>query len=237
MPQPHTSAHTNGFRWLDFDASLFDIDGTLLVTRDQVHYNALNRAMREVYGVDTTIDGITYHGKTDLGILRASLERAGILGDTFEQNLAAALQVIRREVSANVGSIVPAVCCGIPEVLTSLQSAGKLLGIASGNLESVGWHKVDAAGLRQFFSFGCFSDQSEMRVDVFRQAIAEVNRRLGPKARVCFIGDTPSDIQAARLVNAGVVAVCTGTFKTEELTCHQPDLCVASCEELLADKG
>jgi len=234
LPQSHNAlANSNGFRWLDFDAYLFDIDGTLLVTRDLVHYNALNRAMREVYGVETTIDGITYHGKTDLGILRAALERMGIVGDCFEANLPAALQVIRREVNANASAILPAVCCGIPEILASLQSVGNLLGVASGNLESVGWHKVEAASLRPFFSFGCFSDEREMRVDVFRQAATEVKRRLGQHARICFIGDTPSDIQAARQLNARIVAVCTGTYKSEELTCHEPDLCVLSCVELL----
>jgi phosphoglycolate phosphatase len=235
MPEARhtTSANSNGFHWLDSDAYLFDIDGTVLLTRDLVHYNALNRAMREVYQVDTTIDGVAYHGKTDLSILRAVLERAGVSGEDFESNLQEALHVVRSEVSANAARIIPAICCGIPEVLSSLKSAGKLLGIASGNLESVGWHKIEAAGLRQFFSFGCFSDDHEMRVDIFRQAVAEVYRRLGPQARICFIGDTPSDIQAARQLDAHVVAVCTGTYKAEELACHQPDLCVSSCAELL----
>ena len=227
------TSRSNGFCWNDFDAYVFDIDGTLLVTRDLVHYNALNAAMREVYGVNTTIDGITYHGKTDPGILRAALDRAGVSGEDFDRNLPAALQIIRREVNANASALNPAICCGIPEVLASLKSAGKLLGIASGNLESVGWHKIEAAGLRQFFSFGCFSDKHELRVDVFRDAVAEVKSMLGQSARICFIGDTPSDIQAARQLDANVIAVSTGTYKREELACHDPDLCVASCGELL----
>ena len=37
------------------DAYFFDIDGTLLVTRDLVHWNGLHQAMLEVYGVDTNI--------------------------------------------------------------------------------------------------------------------------------------------------------------------------------------
>jgi hypothetical protein len=170
-----TSAQSNAFRWTDFDAYLFDIDGTLLVTRDLVHYNALNLAMREVYGVDTTIDGITYHGKTDLGILRASLERAGIVGSTFEMKLPAALQIIRREVNANASAINPAVCCGIREILASLKSAGKLLGIASGNLESVGWHKIEAAGLR---------------VDLARGL--DVGRRIADKTNFGAFAEPPS---------------------------------------------
>src|ERR1700728_3685184 len=87
----------NGFDWMSADAYLFDIDGTLLVSRDGVHRNALHRAMREAYGVDTTIDGIAYHGKTDLGILRAALERVGISGLTFDIKLPHALSVVCRE--------------------------------------------------------------------------------------------------------------------------------------------
>src|ERR1700688_5259888 len=95
------SIKSNGFRWMDTEAYLFDIDGTLLIARDRVHRNALHQAMREAYGVDTTIDGIAYHGKTDLGILRVALERVGIYSDQFEANLSAALEVVCREVSTN----------------------------------------------------------------------------------------------------------------------------------------
>jgi phosphoglycolate phosphatase len=216
------------------DAYLFDIDGTLLVTRDGVHRNALHRAMREVYGVDTTIDGIAYHGRTDLGILRAALERVGISHDAFDAGLPAALDTVCRDVSANANRIVANVCPAIPDVLEQLQAAGKLLGVASGNLESVGWHKVEAAGLRHFFSFGRFSDHDESRADIFRKSVAEVQRRLGEGAQVCFIGDTPEDIKAARHANAQVIAVCTGIFKPDELVSYGPDACVASCAELLA---
>jgi phosphoglycolate phosphatase-like HAD superfamily hydrolase len=223
----------NGFDWMGADAYLFDIDGTLLVTRDGVHRNALHRAMREAYGVDTTIEGIAYHGKTDLGILRAALERAGISSDQFKANLPAALDIVRRDVSANAPRITPTVCSAIPEVLAELKAAGKLLGLASGNLESVGWLKIEAAGLRDFFSFGCFSDHHESRANIFRQAVQEARRRLGESARVCFIGDTPEDVKAARLANSKIVAVCTGIFGADDLACHEPDACVASCAELL----
>src|SRR5881296_1056045 len=204
--QTQTLVRANGFRWMDFDAYLFDIDGTLLVTRDLVHYNALNRAIREVYEVEATIDGIPYHGKTDLGILRAVLERAGTSAD---------------------------VCFSIPEVLTQLQAADKLLAIASGNLEAVGWHKLEAAGLRQFFSFGFFSDHREARINIFRKGVEYARSKLGADATICFVGDTPEDIKAARGAGAQVVAVSTGTFSSAELSCHDPDACLSSCQELL----
>ena len=222
----------NGFHWMKPDAFLFDIDGTLLSSRDHVHYNALNRAMQEAYGVDTTIAGVAYHGKTDVGILRAALERIGVSGEAFEAKLSQALTVVCREVSQNAAAIAPHVFEGIPELLTKLQGQGKLLGLASGNLEEVGWHKVKAAGLANYFSFGCFSDCHEHRADIFQSAVAETQRRLGTGATVCFIGDTPEDIKAARVANARVIAVCTGIFKAEELLPLAPDLCVSCCSEL-----
>jgi phosphoglycolate phosphatase len=213
------------------DAYVFDIDGTLLITKDLVHWNALHQAMIEAYGVDTTIEGIPYHGKTDLSILRAALAREGISDSEFEVNLPAALKVVCREVEANHHQLAPKVCIGIVQLLESLKASGKLLGVASGNLETVGWHKIEAAGLRQFFTFGCFSDRHESRAEIFRNALGFVTARLGPGARACFIGDTPSDVEAARQVGAQILAVATGTFSLEELNACSPDLCVSDCGE------
>ncbi len=224
----------NNFRWTDADAYLFDIDGTLLVIQDLVHWNALHTAMQEAYGVDTNIEGIAYHGKTDLGILRAAMARLGIEGTSFDSKLPAALKVVCREVATNAAGIDAHVCAAISDVLITLREAGKLLGVASGNLASVGWQKVEAAGLREFFTFGCFSDGAEMRSDVFREGVKEARRRLGEQAKVCFIGDTPEDIRAARHADAQIIAVCTGSFRYDELTSLNPDLCVTSCAELLA---
>lgn len=228
------SLNKNGFRWLDADAYLFDIDGTILTNGDRVHYNALNSAMFDAFGVETTIAGIPYHGKTDIGILRAALERVGISAATFEAKLPKALDSVRTHVKKNAGQLAPRVCAGVPEVLHQLQAAGKLIGVASGNLESVGWQKVRATGLRDFFEFGSFCDRYELRKDIFLQAVVEVRRRLGSAATACFLGDTPDDVQAAQHAGARVIAVCTGIFKSEDLSRHQPDLCVSSCAELLA---
>src|SRR4051812_5575661 len=140
------------------DAYIFDIDGTLLNTKDLVHWNALHQAMVEAYGVDTTIEGIPYHGKTDLSILRAAVGRAGVSDFDFDARLPEALDVVCREVEANHLQLVPNVCPGIVQLLKSLKADNKLTGVASGNLETVGWHKIEAAGLREFFSFGFFSD-------------------------------------------------------------------------------
>lgn len=223
----------NGFRWKDADAYLFDIDGTLLLSKDRTHRYALHRAMLDVFGVETTIDGIAYHGKTDLGILRATLERAGVATELIDDRMPAALDVVRRDATEKAVRFTPNVLPGIREVLELLQSSGKLLGVASGNLELIGWIKVQAAGLGEFFQFGRFADECELRADIFRAGVLEVRRRLGPAATVCFVGDTPDDVRAAQACGGQIIAVGTGIFSVEDLACHGPDATIGCCSELL----
>jgi phosphoglycolate phosphatase len=232
MTQTNSS---NRFQWSAADAYLFDIDGTLMRSRNRIHFNALNYAMLETYGVETTIAGIAYHGKTDPGILRAALERVGFANDAIDARMEKALDVVRAEVHKRAGEMTPEVCNGIPGALEHLKKSDKLIGVASGNLESVGWLKIKAAGLRDFFTFGTFADRLELREQVFEAAMELVRKQLGSRAIACFIGDTPDDITAAKKVGAQIIAVCTGIFKAEDLLPLGPDVCVASCGELLAE--
>jgi phosphoglycolate phosphatase-like HAD superfamily hydrolase len=217
------------------DAYVFDIDGTLLVTRDRVHWNALRQAMLEAYGVDATIAGIQYHGMTDLSILRAALARAEIDAAAFEAALPTALAVVVREFESNRTSIELQICPGIRSLLEELRSSERLLGVASGNLERIGWHKLEAVRLRDFFGFGCFSDHCETRAGIFHHAVDHVCQALGSHAQTCFVGDTPADIRAARASGASIVAVASGIFSCEELSACSPDVCVSDCGQLFYD--
>jgi phosphoglycolate phosphatase len=221
---------------LDFDAYLFDIDGTLLNTRDGVHYFAFRNAMREIFAIDGSIDGVPVHGNTDLGILRAVLSRAGIAAEEFERRLPDLLRHMCDEVRRNAADIRVELCPSIRELLESLHSRGKLLGVVSGNLQSIGWAKLEAAGLRNYFAFGSFSDQQELREAIFRHGLGEARHRLGGNARVCIIGDTPSDITAARAIGVTIIAVATGIFPRDQLAALSPDHCVSCCTELLTSR-
>ncbi len=235
IQQPSNNPQTQrpSFRWREADAYLFDIDGTLMLSPDRTHRYAIHRAMLEVYGVETTIDGIPYHGKTDPGILRAALERLNIPADLIDQKMPAALDVVRRDAAEKADRFRPNVLPGIRDLVTLLKNSGKLLGICSGNLEAVAWLKLKAAGLADYFEFGCFADECELRVDVFRKGMQEVAKRLGPVAKVCFIGDTPEDVRAAQGAGGHIIAVGTGIFKVEDLAAHGPDAAIVSCAELL----
>jgi len=223
------------FRWSAADAYLFDIDGTLLNSRDGVHYDAFNHAVRRYFGVSSKIDGVPVHGNTDPGIIRAVLEREGISEDELESKLPLLFEHMCEEVERNRAGLRPEVCPSVRELVSALHSSGKLLGVASGNLERIAWMKLEASGLRPYFAFGSFSDHREKREDIFRHGIQEARRRRGnDRAVVYIVGDTPADIQAARTAGVPVIAVATGIFSEDELLSHRPDTCVSCCADLLA---
>lgn len=226
---------TAGFDWRAFDAYLFDIDGTLLNSRDGVHYNSFHKALREVYGCEGRIDNIPVHGNTDIGILRAAVAcHAPEINAEFEARLPRALDVMCAEVERNAEGLQPELCPSIAELLATLHAAGKILGVVTGNLERIGWHKLERAGIRRYFDFGSFSDHNEKREDIFRHGIEQARAIRGCAVSVCFVGDTPSDIRAAAHIGVPVIAVATGIYSREQLQTLAPQICVSTFGELLA---
>jgi len=226
-----TSALPRGFDWRAFDAYLFDIDGTLLNSRDSVHYEAFLLAMRELYGREIGIEGVPLHGSTDPLILLAALNRAGFSELEARASLQPAMARMCAEVDTRASELRPELCPAVSQLLAELKATGKILGVASGNIERIGWAKLKAAGISEFFSFGSFSDRNESRTEIFRWG-AQQARQLCHNARVCFVGDTPADVAAAKSCGSPVIAVATGIYSLLELARSEPEMCIPACETL-----
>jgi phosphoglycolate phosphatase len=226
-----------GFRWDAADAYLFDIDGTLLNSRDGVHYFAFLSAMQAVLGIQASMEGVPVHGNTDMGILRAVLQRAGLNNSAINSHMPQIIARMCTEVERNQEQMRPELCPSIVDVISRLQAQNKLLGAASGNLETVGWLKLEKAGIRPAFAFGSFSFPRESRADIFQYGVAQARQRLGSKASVTVVGDTPSDIEAARAVGLPVIILATGIFSFDDLAAHHPDACFGCAADLLATDG
>ena len=226
-----------GFRWDSADAFLFDIDGTLLNSRDAVHYFAFRNAIRDVLGIEASIEGVPVHGNTDVGILRAVLRRAGMKDVAIDKHMPQIVARMCAEVEQNREQLNPVLCPSILELIGHLQRQGKLLGAASGNLETVGWLKLEQAGLRPTFAFASFSFPRELRSEIFQHGIDLARQRLGGHASVTVVGDTPADIEAARAVDVPVIALATGIYSFAQLKVYDPDACFACGTDLLAFAG
>ena len=223
-----------GFAWDGQDAYLFDIDGTLLRSRDRVHFDSVASSVRQVTGIEVSLDGVTIHGSTDTAILREACDRAGIPAEVIDSHTEAILAAMCNHVAERRHQLQPMLMPGVQDALGHLAGREALLGVATGNLEQIGWIKIEQAGLRKWFRFGGFSDRFPLRAELIGNAARKARDLAGPAARVCVVGDTPRDIAAARANHLPVIAVATGHFDFDALLEHRPEVCATSLADLLA---
>lgn len=224
-----------GFRWDAADAYLFDIDGTLILSRDRVHYRSFFTAVEQVLGRSLTLDGVSLHGNTDPGILRDALCLAQVEDLAWRAHAPAVFAHMAATVARERAQMEPVVLPGVPEVLAHLQARGAALGIATGNIEAIGWIKMEQAGLRHWFRFGGFADGHEARAGMIGHALQLARAATHADASVVVIGDTVHDVAAARAHGLPVIAVATGKTSFDELMETAPDACVGTLLALLTD--
>ena len=223
-----------GFAWDEQDAYLFDIDGTLLRSRDRVHVESFAASVQRITGFEVTLSGILLHGSTDTAILREACRQAGIPDKVVEHHLEAILDGMRQSVLARRHQLDLVRMPGVVDILRHLARKNALLGVATGNLEMIGWIKIEEAGLREWFRFGGFSDHFPIRSELIGHAARKARELIGGAAQICVVGDTPRDIEAARANFLSVIAVATGKYSFDELLEHQPEVCATSLADLLA---
>ncbi|MGA3264816.1 MAG: HAD family hydrolase [Terracidiphilus sp.] len=226
-----------GFAWDGQDAYLFDIDGTLLRSRDRVHFESFATSVQRVTGFEVTLSGILLHGSTDTAILREACHQAGVPAQVLEQRIEAILEAMRHAVAERREEMDLVRMPGVEKMLDHLARRGALLGVASGNLETIGWIKIEQAGLREWFRFGGFSDSFSVRSELIGHAGRMARELAGTGAKICVVGDTPRDIEAARANFMSVIAVATGKYSFDELLTHQPEVCASTLADLLAQTG
>ncbi|HTX75781.1 MAG TPA: HAD family hydrolase [Terracidiphilus sp.] len=222
------------FVWDAQDAYLFDIDGTLLRSRDRIHVNSFASSVQRVTGFEVTLAGIALQGNTDTAILREACRQAGVPSEILEAQTAAILAAMCATVAEQRHAMDLVLMPGVEAALRHLATRGALLGVATGNLELIGWMKIEHAGLREWFRFGGFSDRFPDRTELIAHAAAKARELTRRDARICVVGDTPRDIEAAHANSLPVIAVATGRSSFDELLAHEPEVCAASLAELLS---
>jgi phosphoglycolate phosphatase-like HAD superfamily hydrolase len=199
-----------------------------------VHYHAFSKACVEVLGHSLSLEAISVQGSTDPRILRDAFAAAGVADDLWRPHQEQLLEGIAAVVARDAQQMQIRVMPGVQDALRYLADQGKLLGVATGNLEAIGWLKLDYAGLREWFRFGGFSDQHEERADMIAAAAEQARALTHSDGKLIIIGDTASDIAAARANGIPVIAVATGHTSYEQLLTYEPDVCCETLSALLA---
>lgn len=215
----------------------FDVDGTLVRSvgdkANFLHKEAFTHCFKAVFGIDTHIDVIQHHGGTDPLIIKKVLQHAGADGaEVMERmpELQEAMCTYFEENSALAGEGIE-VLPGVVELLKALQRRGDCVTcLVTGNLERIGWLKMQACGLKHLFSspnfggFGsdfCSGNTAEMwrdRAEFIRIAARKAAEQGGGEIGARFhFGDTPMDLYAAADAGAHGIGVTTGMFSRGQL--------------------
>jgi len=215
----------------------FDVDGTLIHSvgerSNYLHKEAFAHCFREVCGVDTNIDVIKHHGGTDPLIIKKVLEHSGVEGDVVMERMADLQASMCGYFQENVALAAQGleVLPGVVELLKALQSKPNVITcLVTGNLEPIGWGKMQAIGLAHLFStpkFGGFGSDycSGNTAEMWRDR-GEMIRIAGKKADELFpgdirehyhIGDAPQDLYAAAAAGVNCIGVGTGVYSVAEL--------------------
>ena len=128
-----------GFRWDGQGAYLFDIDGTLLRSRDRVHYDSFFAAVEHVIGCPLVLDGVVLHGNTDPGILRDAFRVAGKDDASWRSQVPGIFAHMSRGVSARQGEMDLVVMPGVEATLAPRRGKGGARGVGGGEMETLGW--------------------------------------------------------------------------------------------------
>jgi len=207
---------------------LFDIDGTLLRPGDRDHHAAFVYAMEHVYGLPATLEGVPLAGMLDSQIARLALSRHGLPEAEIDAQLAEMIAIMGEHYAAAMARLsrLERVLPGVAEVAAGLRDAHFALGVLTGNAEAVARVKLEASDLDRFFPIGAYGDTARERGHLVEAGLAAAARHFGIAFRpdqTVLVGDTPRDVEAARLGGTRVLAVATGRYGVDELADHAPD--------------
>lgn len=214
---------------------LFDIDGTLMDSGG-AGTRALEAAFKDVLGLDAAISGwprIPLAGKTDPQIIREVMHKHGLSfsHDLSESILFVYLNHLSREIEGNGKSVKPYIF----KALDALSShEGIAIGLLTGNIETGARIKLSSLGLMDYFKFGAYGSDQEDRNLLLPEAVSRFRAMRGINveyADCIVIGDTPRDVECAKIHGARALAVATGPYSVSELISTEADAVVEDLGE------
>jgi phosphoglycolate phosphatase len=199
--------------------AFFDIDNTLIQSSSG-HVAALLGAIREVYGLEVSINVINHHGMTDQEIITRILAEYEVNLADIGTGLQDCLDCMPLKYSAIVECEKIVMLEGVLNLLTQLEQNGIILGLVTGNLEKIARAKLKKIGIDHFFKIGGFGSDHINRTNLVKIAVqrAEEQFNFGSHPRVFHFGDAPQDMKAGREAGVVPIGVTTGVFSAEQLT-------------------
>ncbi len=206
---------------------LWDVDLTLIDARGS-GLRLYQTALREMYGAELpqAPRPLSFAGRTDTAIALELLALAGVPDPPGQvrrfQDLLGSYAPRLADDVRELGRVLPGAAEVLALLAAGLRGQPVVQSLLTGNLPELARVKLSALDLTEHLdlSIGGYGDVSAIRgdlVDVARsRAAARHGGDFGGRLTV-LVGDTPSDVEAALVTGASVVAVATGSFTAAEL--------------------
>jgi len=226
---------------------LFDIDGTL-IDSGEAGSRSLNLAFEEVFSIPHAFKDISMAGKTDIQIMKEALRRHGInhKNGNIEILCESYIRHLRIQIENPFRHLKPF----IKETLSILSSEqDNCLGLLTGNIKEGAMIKLSPFGIAEYFSLtpenqficgrpllGAFGDDDEDRnrlLPVALERFRKVYKRDIDIKDCIVIGDTPRDVECAKVHGAMSIAVATGPYTYESLLLTEADIVLRDLSEML----
>ena len=222
---------------------LWDVDHTL-INAGRAGWRAYQLAFGRMFGRDVPA-APSMAGRTDRAIALQTLALAGVpdpLGqvDAFQRVLAKVAPDVA-DVVREHGRVLPGAAEAVRALAAAAEADGRLLvqSVLTGNMRVMAEVKLGALGLdRQLdLRVGAYGDAHEIRADLVPLARASATAVYGADfsgPATVLVGDTPLDVEAARVAGARAVAVASGEFSVAELAAAGPDAVLPSLTDTAA---
>jgi phosphoglycolate phosphatase-like HAD superfamily hydrolase len=204
---------------------LFDVDGTLLLTHDEVYVEASRLALEAVFGIYA--EGPDVPGDTAPAHIRRALRTVNVPEAEIDTGLPRwcetfSAQYVRLLAAADTSQ------WQLAPHAAQAAAAVERHALLTGNPPAVAHARMERLGLAEIFprGQGAFGCERENRIELFDLA----RERAGNwgSERTVAVGDTPLDVSSAHAAGCRCIGVTTGSYGREAL---------ADADAVIADLG
>jgi len=221
-----TGRRAAGRRAPVYQAVVFDLDGTVVDSVELIIVS-FQHAIREALGQEVSREeAVAWVGRP----LREQME-------LFSPEHADELVEVYREFNHREHDRMLTLYDGILHLLEGLRKAGVKVGLVTSKSRYTTQMAFDLTGIESYFDATICADEAPGNKPSPAPILACLEQLGVDAAASAYVGDSPSDIQAALAAGVAAIGVTWGVFPTDKLQAEKPDVLVHTIPELMKTLG
>ncbi len=212
---------------------LFDLDGIVIKEDIRPLFGRLAYALSKTFGAGK-LPKRTICGATDTFVIQKLAAYNSIKKRQVKRHRRELHSYASEFVKLHINEANPSARSDFKILFSSILKEKYHVGLVTGNLSQIAEIKLKQVGLQKAFEFYRFDDGSGAKDGMLRSVVKEFKSRSTERQKVhnvIYVGDSTSDVIAAKHVRIKSVAVANGVASHSKLRAVHPDLLVKSLSE------